>query len=293
MKKIFSQLKTLMIHNCRKQANMRSQASEYKFRNQSVGMSFCTPFGVIKSFVGFFSVALTIFLGTSEFSSTATQASEIADNSVQTSIAREQLLIPIQPVKQHIDFNSPVNNLRLATIDPGGTITDGVVDGTDLPRISVSSDDEQITEGGKITFTISSNIAPSTDLSVNLGLVIPLYIPIPSYLTQYPVIAVDYGLGERGLSVPAVTIKAGTNSEIFEVQTTNDPTAIGDFELAIEVLSATGNNKYLISTTRNSYSDKVVIIDDEITMSIRATSTTANQNSDANFEPSIFFSPKN
>ncbi len=254
-----------------------------KLRKLSVKYNF-QIFRDLKMFsVGLYIIPAIISMGLVEISIADTRPMENKIDIPMSGTIQDQRIIPFNFSNQHYNLTQPTGEIKVATIDPGGTITDGVVDGTDLPRISVSSNVEQITEGGKITFTVSSNIAPSTDLSINLGFVIPLNVPIPTYLSQYPVIAVDYGLGERGLSVPSVTIKAGSNFAELPLQTADDTNNLGDIELTIEVLPPTGDNQYLASTTRNSFSFKVVIVDDELEMSISATNPTANLNSNANF----------
>ena len=227
--------------------------------------------------------AAIVFCGLSGYASAKTADITPISNLTAVEVASEIQINTFEVPALHYNVAPFVNQVEVATIDPGGTITDGVVDGTDLPRISVSSNVEQITEGGEITITVSATTAVSKDVTINLGYVIPLNIAIPTYLSQYPVIVVDYGVGQRALSAPSITINAGTISKSIPLQTTNDSEAIGDFDLEIEVLPPTGDNKYLISTTRNGFSDKVVIVDDELEMSISATNPTAKVNSDANF----------
>ena len=268
---------------CAKLTHLGQSIQLFKFRKLGVKYYFQIFRDLKKFSIGLFIIPAIISMGLVEISIADTRVGEPESDFLETGNFQEQQTIPVYLLDSGKGETPPTCKSRIATFDPGGTITGGVVDGTDLPRISVCSNVEQITEGGKITFTIYSNKAVSKDLSINLGFIIPLNVPIPTYLSQYPVIAVDYGLGERGLSVPSMTIKAGSNFAELPLQTTDDTSNLGDIELTIEVLPPTGNNKYLASTTRNSFSVKVVIVDDELEMSISATNPTANLNSNANF----------
>ncbi len=93
---------------------------------------------------------------------------------------------------------------------------------TPLPVVTISADADTVTEGGDVTFTVTSDPAPSYDLPVNVGV-------------AQEIGAGGNRVGSSGLDT--VTIRAGESSAAWTVTTLSDDVAGADGEAVGRVLS--------------------------------------------------------
>ena len=105
----------------------------------------------------------------------------------------------------------------------GGEAFDTLQGGaTPLPVVTISADVDSVTEGGDVTFTVTSDPAPSYDLPVNVG------------------VAQEMGAGGNRVAEArfgTVTIRAGRSSAAWTVTTLSDDVARADGEAVGRVLS--------------------------------------------------------
>ena len=104
----------------------------------------------------------------------------------------------------------------------GGEAFDTLQGGaTPLPVVTISADATSVTEGGDVTFTVTSDPAPANDLPVNVG------------------VAQEMGAGGNRVGsswFDMVTIRAGTTSATWTVTTMSDDVARADGEAVGRIL---------------------------------------------------------
>ena len=126
-----------------------------------------------------------------------------------------------------------VSNIKLWDVtvaDDDGPDTDGLnAEGIDtaqggatpLPVVTISADRTSVTEGGDVTFTVTSDPAPASDLPVNVG------------------VAQEMGAGGNRVGsswFDMVTIRAGETSATWTVTTLSDSVARADGEVVGRIL---------------------------------------------------------
>ena len=126
-----------------------------------------------------------------------------------------------------------VSNIKLWDVtvaDDDGPDTDGLnAEGIDtaqggatpLPVVTIAADADTVTEGGDVTFTVTSDPAPASDLPVNVG------------------VAQEMGAGGNRVGsswFDMVTIRAGETSATWTVTTLSDSVARADGEVVGRIL---------------------------------------------------------
>ena len=143
-----------------------------------------------------------------------------------------------------------VSNIKLwdvtVTDDDGpeglGSEQDGAPGGATPPAVTISADRTSVTEGGDVTFTVTSDPAPAYDLPVNVG------------------VAQEMGAGGNRVGsswFDMVTIRAGESSATWTVTTMSDEVARADGEAVGRILW--GNDYREGATSRV----RVALIDDD------------------------------
>ncbi len=147
-----------------------------------------------------------------------------------------------------------VSNIKLWDVtvaDDDGPDTDGLnAEGIDtaqggatpLPVVTISADRTSVTEGGDVTFTVTSDPAPASDLPVNVG------------------VAQEMGAGGNRVGsswFDMVTIRAGETSAAWTVTTMSDDVARADGEAVGRIL---WGNDYRTGATSKV---RVALIDDD------------------------------
>ena len=124
-----------------------------------------------------------------------------------------------------------------------GSEQDGAQGGaTPLPVVTIAADAASVTEGGDVTFTVTSDPAPASDLPVNVG------------------VAQEMGAGGNRVGsswFDMVTIRAGESSAIWTVTTMSDDVARADGEAVGRIL---WGNDYRTGATSKV---RVALIDDD------------------------------
>ena len=124
-----------------------------------------------------------------------------------------------------------------------GSEQNGAQDGaTPLPVVTIAADATSVTEGGDVTFTVTSDPAPANDLPVNVG------------------VAQEMGAGGNRVGsswFDMVTIRAGTTSATWTVTTMSDDVARADGEAVGRIL---WGNDYREGATSKV---RVALIDDD------------------------------
>ena len=103
-----------------------------------------------------------------------------------------------------------------------GSEQDGAQGGaTPLPVVTIAADADTVTEGGAVTFTVTSDPAPASDLPVNVG------------------VAQEMGAGGNRVGsswFDMVTVRAGESSATWTVTTMSDDVARADGEVVGRIL---------------------------------------------------------